>query len=85
MTKDETKASEERAVFREFVEAARLRVEPDSIQSRPPPEPDILCTLEHGTLVAFELVRLVDQDLARGVARAIRDPNDSIPRWRASS
>jgi hypothetical protein len=81
MTKDEAKAAEERAVFREFAEAAGLRLVPDSIQSRPPPEPDILCTLENGERVAFELVRLVDQDLAHVTAKAIDDPDHPQAVW----
>lgn len=76
MTKDEAKAAGERAVFREFAQAARVRVVPNSIQSRPPPEPDILCEIGGVGPVAFELVQLVDQDLAHGVALAVRDPED---------
>jgi hypothetical protein len=81
MTKDEAKAAEERAVFRDFAAAARLRIVPESVQSRPPPEPDILCAFQDGSCVAFELVRLVDQDLAHGVTQTIANPDDPKGVW----
>jgi hypothetical protein len=81
MTKDEAKAAVERAVFREFAAATRLAVLPESIESRPPPEPDILCMFEGGLRVAFELVRLVDQDLAHVTAQAIADPSNPKGVW----
>jgi hypothetical protein len=77
MTNAEAQAADERAVFADFVKAARLRVVPESIQSRPPPEPDILCEIGGVGPVAFELVQLVDQDLAHGIALAIRDPDNA--------
>ena len=39
------KAESERRAFSEFAAAAGLQVVPGSVQSRPPPEPDILCEL----------------------------------------
>lgn len=44
--------------FKDFVAQARLPVIPESIQKRDPPEPDILCRLENGKQLAFELVEI---------------------------
>jgi hypothetical protein len=54
----------ERKIFGEFAEAACLAVDPGSITSGQPPQPDIrftVCGVEHWT----ELVEITDQDLAR--------------------
>jgi hypothetical protein len=66
------KAESERRAFSEFAAAAALDIIPGSLESRPPPEPDILCELAGRGRVAFELVNLVDEDLMRMLARAIR-------------
>ena len=57
---------EERRMFDLFLEYANLPVIPSSIESRRPPEPDILCRLENGEVIAFELAELSDQDAQRG-------------------
>jgi hypothetical protein len=67
------KAAYERGVFDQFWRVAGLQVLPDSVQSRTPPEPDILCEIEGEGLVAFELVELIDQDLARALGTASPD------------
>jgi hypothetical protein len=54
----------ERTIFREFAGVAQLNVDPGSITSGLPPQPDIRFTvggLEHWA----ELVEITDQDLAR--------------------
>jgi hypothetical protein len=81
VTKDDARAAEERAIFHEFVAAAQLPVVLESIESRLPPEPDILCEVAGGGRVAFELVRLVDQGLAHAEARAIKDPTNPEGVW----
>jgi hypothetical protein len=58
----ERQAPKELAVFRSFAAVCGLFVEPSSIEKRNPPEPDILCRLEGGKPIAFEMVRLVDQE-----------------------
>ena len=47
----------ERRVFAKFAEVCPIRVRMDSIQSRPEPEPDILCVTGTDESIAFELVR----------------------------
>jgi len=59
------KAAWERRKFRAAAELAGLQIVLRSIRSRRHPEPDILCTLRNGERVAFELVELVDPDIAR--------------------
>src|SRR5262249_49471496 len=46
--------------------------------SRRPPEPDILCAIEERGPVAFELVDLIDESLARAVARAVRGKVEGV-------
>lgn len=77
----DAKAKNERAVFSQFAAAAQLPVVAGTIESRPEPEPDILCRVEGDGLVAFELVRLVDQNYARGMevlGRAHREARDFV-------
>lgn len=52
------RARGEQAIFRIFAKAAGLPIRQESIQSRPTPEPDILCTVG-GAPVAFELGQVV--------------------------
>jgi hypothetical protein len=61
--------------FQVFVAQARLSVVPESIQKRDPPEPDILCRLENGDQLAFELVEISHPTNAKffGGAPALAD------------
>lgn len=54
-------AKREREIFEAFVEVAPFKVLPGSIESRYPPEPDILCQIENHGQVGFELTELIDQ------------------------
>jgi hypothetical protein len=65
-------AKSEMAVFTAFSDAARLKVRPGTVQNRLPPEPDISCELEDLGHIGFELVEIVDSDLARMVSDQIR-------------
>src|SRR3989442_12299799 len=51
---------------------AGLQVVPGSVESRPSPEPDILCELADRGRITFELVNLADEDLTRTIAQTIR-------------
>jgi hypothetical protein len=62
-------ADRELRMFKGFAVNAPLTIIADSVESRPPPEPDILCASESGETIAFELVELIDE----GYARAISD------------
>jgi len=65
------KADWERRMFTEFVVASGLLVDPASIISRNPPEPDIAFTLG-GQRHYAELVEITDQDLARRHSAAVK-------------
>src|SRR5690349_9058379 len=72
---EEQKAEAERTLFLRGAAIAGIEVVPESLESRRPPEPDILCTLKSGETVAFELVEVVDSDEPRAVARTVRNPD----------
>lgn len=61
MTQETEKQRREREIFRAFAEVAPFKVLPGSIESRTPPEPDILCHIENHGAVGFELTELIDQ------------------------
>jgi len=59
--------ADELRIFRLFVESAGLAVDLETIQKRQPPEPDIQCELGELGCTSFELVEIVDSQLARAV------------------
>lgn len=71
--KDRNKAARERLEFEAFAQAAQLRLGPGAIESRPPPEPDILYTPEPGVALAFEICRVADEAFARSASYASHD------------
>lgn len=83
---NQTAAVKELRAFQRFAEHAPLRIIPNSIRSMPTPEPDILCQTEAGEQIAFELVELIDEDYARGLAVLFKtksmldDLPDRLPR-----
>lgn len=66
------KAAHEQAVFAEFAAAAGLALGAGSIQSRPEPEPDIMCAIDNNPY-RFELGRLVDENTSTGFVRSMQD------------
>lgn len=61
-TLSELQAYEELRMFELFLEYAQLPVIRSTIESRSPPAPDVLCQLESGERVAFELGELSDPE-----------------------
>ena len=55
----------EREAFRRFVENLQQSADWGEVASRPEPEPDLLCIHVHRGPVAFELVSLVDPEIAK--------------------
>jgi hypothetical protein len=55
-------------IFKRFASVCALDILPESIEKRQPPEPDIRCRPRPGEVLAFELVEMIDQDLARKIA-----------------
>jgi hypothetical protein len=68
MNREAEKAARERNVFQHFIEKSRLPICPKSVESCSPPKPDILCFQENDGNVAFELVEICAEDLARKIS-----------------
>jgi hypothetical protein len=64
MRSEDTKGIRELEIFQDFVKRSALRIDPDSVEKRKPPEPDILCKCFDEGIIAFELVELCDPTLA---------------------
>lgn len=52
-------------ILRKFASTCPLAIDMASIEKRKPPQPDLSCVLEDGKEVAFELVEIIDEALAR--------------------
>ena len=73
-------------VFEEFRQRSGLRIAPESVAKRNPPEPDIFCEIEGQGGVAFELAALCDQKSAKIISDlAKEDVSDECPYWRLDS
>lgn len=66
MTARDDQAEAERAIFTEFAETVPLAF--NSIESRQPPEPDLLCDVVGEGPVAFELAQVVNEALERATS-----------------
>lgn len=64
-TNHDQQQAEEIRIIEAFLLVAQMPCQPDNIQSLNPPEPDILCTLEDGAQLAFELTEVIDPKQAR--------------------
>lgn len=66
MSSEASKGAEtEVPIFLEFIAAANLPIDQQSIEKRMPPEPDIRCCFSNGETVAFEMVEICDSNIAR--------------------
>lgn len=61
----------ERRVFAKFAEVCPIQIRSESIRSRAEPEPDILCTINSGETIAFEMVRCDDKGGPRTISRGM--------------
>jgi len=52
-------------IFKKFAKLCRYSINPNSIKKKDPPEPDISCSLSDGSILAFELVEIIDKNYAR--------------------
>ena len=73
--------NKELPIFRLFADACGLPIDPESIEKRKPPEPDILCNVVGEGAVAFEMVELIDQ---KKIARPMGDQMDLMIYFRDS-
>jgi len=71
--KEDGKAAKERAIFDAFLKCdGAPKVELDTVESRRPPEPDILCKITGHGFTAFELVEIIEGEWAQLVGNQIR-------------
>lgn len=76
INRSDEKRQREREVFGGFARICPIPIDPNSIENREPPEPDIRCALVDGTQIAFELTEVIDFTVARrrgGMGRAVED------------
>jgi len=78
MTSERQKGKREMAVFPRFLETSHLPIDPDSVEKRSPPEPDIHCRHRSEGSVAFELVELCDPSFAKASEAYLRT-SDPLP------
>ncbi len=67
------KQQQELDVFREFAKVCALPLQASNARNCEPPEPDILCELESGKKLAFELVSVEDMTSNGSVSRVGND------------
>jgi hypothetical protein len=65
MNAEVDKAAKERRVFQTFIAESGLPISQRCVESRLPPEPDILCCHRDEGQIAFELVEICDPAIAR--------------------
>ena len=64
MRSEAEKGDAEISAFRAFVCLSGLSIDPNSVEKREPPEPDLRCRHLDGRVVTFVVVRLVDESIA---------------------
>ena len=75
-------------VFSNFITRSGLPVDPYSVEKCHPPEPDILCRVSNEGFVAFELVEICDETIAKTINKLLRQtgPEEYVwpgnPLWR---
>jgi len=78
MSAEAEKAARGRRVFQEFIDKSGLPISPQTVESRRPPEPDILCCHRDEGRIAFELAEICDSAIARGTRGGIRNEVEYI-------
>jgi hypothetical protein len=73
-----TKQENEQAVFARFARAIETESEWLSVCSRPEPEPDLLCVHATDGPIAFELVSLTDEGLAKVLTAGAKARQDAF-------
>lgn len=59
-------------IFKKFAKLCPYSIDLRSIIKKEPPEPDISCSLSDGSIIAFELTEIIDEDLIRSFSDSIR-------------
>jgi hypothetical protein len=81
MSSEDEKRRRELAVFSTFLLRSAIPIDPNTVEVRKPPEPDILCRSQHEGLIAFELVELCDPNIALQFNLKEKDVPDSRAIW----
>jgi len=66
------KSDHERVVFLQFARSAQIPIDENSVEMRPPPEPDIRCICS-GQVTYFELGRILEKNMQRLRIKAIKN------------
>lgn len=67
----EQKKEWERYVFSQFASNSMINISLDTVESKDPPAPDILCKDRTGNYLAFELVEIVDEQMVKSIQQQI--------------
>lgn len=81
MSSEDEKRRRELAIFSIFLKRSSIPIDPNTVETRKPPEPDILCRSENEGLIAFELVELCDPAIALQFNLKERDVPDGRAIW----
>ena len=73
-----SKQLQEQEAFGRFAKSLGTLAPWHKVESRPEPEPDLVCEDESGCRVAFELVSLVDEGLAKVIAAGSKARQDAF-------
>ena len=76
------KQKKELRVIQEFIERSGLAIVSGSIESRNPPEPDMLCNVIGEDCIAFELKEVCDEVIAKETSDFRRGKSEEIPYMR---
>ena len=76
------KQKRELRVFQEFIERSGLAIVSGSIESRNPPEPDMLCNVIGEDCIAFELKEVCDEVIAKETSDFRRGKSEELPYMR---
>jgi hypothetical protein len=72
MSTEKSKGLIELKVFSAFADRCGLPIVPGSAEKREPPEPDILCKLQTGETLAFELAEACAPEFAAAISSALQ-------------
>lgn len=67
-------ADREMSVFLDFLARSGLSVAPETVEKRQPPEPDIFCVHSTEGPIAFELLEICDESVAKTFNRRAPEP-----------
>jgi hypothetical protein len=72
----------EKSVFLEFAPICGLPIHIETVESRTPPEPDIVCHVDGSGLVGFELTELVDREFMARIGLMAKTRQKLAEAWK---